>query len=339
MAELSVVIPVYNAEKYLPDCLASLEKQTIFEIMEIIFVNDGSTDTSPSIIRDFASKHGNVKTIDLENGGVSRARNTGIEAACGGFIGFCDSDDTLEETYYENLLAAVKRAGASFSFCGLTFDRAEGRRPQPPFFPEGEVLRGREGIRTFAEKMLTDGSQNSTVNKVFRASLIRDNGIRFPLGVKIGEDKRFVLDFLRVADSLVCAGGCGYYYRDVGSSAMHASDKMEKLLATFDDEVRAFTSLGIDAGEAVSGKSVFLFHEFADYLQRCRSASKSLFVSEAKRYFGNEALFRALEPGLGRVRANEGRIYSGIAAALARKSLPLLTAVIDVQLFINRERH
>lgn len=339
MAELSVIIPVYNSEKYLPDCLASLEKQTIFDRIEPVFINDGSTDSSPAIIREFASKHAGVRVVDLENGGVSRARNAGLEAASGEYVGFLDSDDTLEETYYENLLTAAERYGASFSFCGITYDRAEGMRPQPPFFPEGEVLRGSEGIKAFAEKMLTDGSQNSTCNKVFRASLVRDNGIRFPTGVKIGEDKRFVLDFLRVADTVVCAGGCGYYYRDVGSSAMHASDKMEKLLATFDDEVRAFTTLGLDADEVVSGKSVFLFYEFADYLQRCRSASKSLFVSEAKRYLKNEALFRALEPGLRRVRESEGRIYSGIAAALMKKSLPLLTAIIDVQLFINRERH
>lgn len=91
---LSFVVPVYNAEKYLPECLDSLLAQDISDY-EIVCVNDGSRDTSPEILRQYASKYGNIRILDKENGGVTTARNAGLESARGDYIWFVDADDFL----------------------------------------------------------------------------------------------------------------------------------------------------------------------------------------------------------------------------------------------------
>lgn len=93
---LSFIVPVYNTEKYLAECLDSLLEQDIpYEEYEIICVNDGSTDGSLDILRRYAEAHSNVIVVDKENGGVASARNAGLDAACGDYIWFFDSDDII----------------------------------------------------------------------------------------------------------------------------------------------------------------------------------------------------------------------------------------------------
>ena len=91
---LSIIVPIYNTEKYLEDCLQSILNQT-FSDYELILVNDGSTDSSPEICEQYAERDGRIRVIHKENGGVSSARNCGIEIAQGNYIWFVDSDDTI----------------------------------------------------------------------------------------------------------------------------------------------------------------------------------------------------------------------------------------------------
>jgi glycosyltransferase involved in cell wall biosynthesis len=101
MPKVSIVIPVYNVEKYLRQCLDSVVNQTLKDI-EIICVNDGSTDNSLQILEEYANKDDRIKIINKDNGGLSSARNAGLEIATGVYIGFVDSDDYIEiETYNE----------------------------------------------------------------------------------------------------------------------------------------------------------------------------------------------------------------------------------------------
>ena len=107
MAKISVIIPVYNVEKYLRQCLDSVINQTLKDI-EIICVNDGSTDGSLNILQEYANKDKRIKVISQENKGLSGARNVGIKSAKGEYIGFIDSDDWIDKTFYENLYKAGK---------------------------------------------------------------------------------------------------------------------------------------------------------------------------------------------------------------------------------------
>ncbi|MGN1399857.1 MAG: glycosyltransferase [Erysipelotrichaceae bacterium] len=103
MIKVSVIVPVYNVEKYLDKCLASLVNQTMKDEMEVIIVNDGSKDGSQSIIDEYCGKYSNFISVEKENGGIGSARNLGISLARGQYIGFVDSDDYVDEIMFEKL--------------------------------------------------------------------------------------------------------------------------------------------------------------------------------------------------------------------------------------------
>ena len=109
---LSFIIPIYNAERYLSECLNSLLAQDLVaDEYEIVCVNDGSKDGSLSVLRDFADRYPNIRIIDKENGGVTTARNAGLEAASGDFIWFIDADDLIQENILAKLKAMVPEGG------------------------------------------------------------------------------------------------------------------------------------------------------------------------------------------------------------------------------------
>ena len=116
--KLSVIVPVYNSEKYLYECLESIVKQT-YNNIEIIVVNDGSTDNSKVVIQEFLNKYDNIKFIDKSNQGVTLARLDGVKASSGDFIGFVDSDDYIHEDMYQVLMDNINNYDADVSACSV----------------------------------------------------------------------------------------------------------------------------------------------------------------------------------------------------------------------------
>ena len=114
MAKISVIIPVYNVEEYLERCLNSVVNQT-FKDLEIICVNDGSTDSSGEILQKFARKDARIKIIKRPNGGLSAARNTGLEVMSGEYFAFLDSDDWIDLNFYEKLYEKAKEFDADIA--------------------------------------------------------------------------------------------------------------------------------------------------------------------------------------------------------------------------------
>ena len=119
MKKISVIIPIYNVEDYLPQCLDSVIHQT-HENLEIILVNDGSTDSCTKICDEYAAKDNRIKIINQENGGLSVARNTGIRTATGDYIAFIDSDDWIVPNFCEILLITALENNAEMVECGFT---------------------------------------------------------------------------------------------------------------------------------------------------------------------------------------------------------------------------
>lgn len=115
--KVSVIVPVYNVDKYLEECLQSIENQTLKDI-EVIIVNDGSTDTSPAICKKFADKNGNFIYIEKENGGLMSAWLEGVNASTGDYIGFVDSDDSVMPTMFETLYNKAIETNADIVMCG-----------------------------------------------------------------------------------------------------------------------------------------------------------------------------------------------------------------------------
>ena len=336
MYKISVIVPVYKTEKYLPSCLESIATQTVFDKIQLILVDDGSPDNCGAICDEFAEKHGNVLVIHKENGGVSSARNAGLDAAQGEYLGFVDSDDTIAPYYYEKLLEAAEKNNCDMAFGSMTFLYKGEERKWSCWYPENTVL-GRKNIaEDYADRMLTNGDQNSACVKLFRKDIIETNSIRFPIDIKIGEDKMFVLEFLRYCNSVVCTGDNGYYYMDVGSSAMHSDKYITDLLASFDTEAELFIKLGIDSQQVYIKKSVYILEMLAVFLQRCYSNNSSQAKAAIKTSFENKELMDKIDLSLDYVKANNGRIYNMLADAFKKRSVTKTMIALAVQNIITK---
>lgn len=174
--DISVVVPIYNVENYLEQCLNSLLKQTLKNI-EIILVDDGSPDNSGIIADEYAKKYNNIKVIHQKNSGLGPARNTGILHASGEYVGFVDSDDWVEGSMYNNLLVKARESSADVVFGGhkdVINDKIARIKPHP-----------------FAEKIITDKNQILDIRKKLFGHAVDDTEVEaYPMRVWTGIYKR-----------------------------------------------------------------------------------------------------------------------------------------------------
>lgn len=175
---ISIIVPVYKVEAYLNRCVDSLLAQT-YDKLEIILVDDGSPDRCGEICDEYAEKDHRIRVIHKENGGLSDARNAGIEAARGEYLGFCDSDDWMEPDAYDTMLEFALReevklvCAGRYDVSGRTGERRLGLCP-----PETQVVSGEETVRRI---FLWEHMDSAAVDKIYHRSLFRE--IRYPLGM------------------------------------------------------------------------------------------------------------------------------------------------------------
>lgn len=202
---ISVIVPVYNAEKYLEHCVQSILDQT-YRDLEVILVNDGSKDGSLELCRRLALADERVIVLDGPNGGVASARNRGLDQARGEYVAFVDSDDWLAPDMYERLLAVLEEKDADIAECGAWFvpengDAAEKVAPQPM------LLEGTEACLAQYADVRT--SFQCPWNKLFRRSVIGD--VRYP-PYALGEDALFNGRVLLNTRKKILIEDCLYYY-------------------------------------------------------------------------------------------------------------------------------
>lgn len=210
---VSIIVPCYNVAAYLDQCMESLAGQSMEDI-EIICVNDGSSDHTAEILREWRDRDGRVRIIDQKNSGVSVARNSGMEAAVGEYIGFVDPDDMVERNMFQRLFTAAAEKDADVAVCGYhefcdcgDVDMPEsGWSPSAGFFPEEKAEQFRRG---------TPWSRcaGTVWNKLIRRKLLEENGLRFVPGLRQGEDLYFCLMLLTVAPRLLTIPDRLYHYR------------------------------------------------------------------------------------------------------------------------------
>ena len=183
---VSIIIPVYNVEQYLTACLDSVIGQT-YQNLEIILVNDGSTDGSPEICREYAARDQRIKVIDEENKGLSGARNAGIEAANGLYTLFLDSDDWVEPELVSRSVQVMEEKQADLVAFSLRTHYEDGREPEDWIIDEGDVslTSDEERLRYIATEYMTCGIRFEVWNKLIRTSLIREHHLRFEDNKKI----------------------------------------------------------------------------------------------------------------------------------------------------------
>ena len=202
---ISIIVPVYKVEKYLEKCVNSILKQT-YTNLEIILVDDGSPDKCGQLCDELAKTDDRIKVFHKENGGLSDARNYGVERANGEYIGFVDSDDYTHECMYEELYKAIKKSGTSIAECGVTRVYKNTLRPHY----EGEdyfLVLDREGyLKEYLENKRLYGSAWC---KLIHRDLAKK--IKFPTG-KIYEDAFYTLELLKTVDKYTLISGNYYYY-------------------------------------------------------------------------------------------------------------------------------
>lgn len=223
MCKVSVIVPVYKTdEKILRRCLECLTAQTFCDNMEIIVVDDGSPDNCGSICDEYAEKYSFTKVIHQENSGVSAARNAGLDAAKGDYIGFADADDYMQKDMYEAMYNCAVKYDADLVTTGYSKEKG-GKLTQYGCKCE-EQLDADEALKEF---LLCRNVDFTVWNKLFRRNAIEN--IRFELGQPIGEDKYFIFEVLRHGVDVVCSDICKYVYVQGEESAMRSDFSQKKL--------------------------------------------------------------------------------------------------------------
>ena len=217
MPKISVVVPVYNVEKYIKESIESLLKQS-FSDFELILVDDGSTDKSASICDFYASKDSRIKVFHKQNGGVSSARNLGIEKSVGEWIAFVDSDDYVDAKYLENLYKSAY--SCDLISCGFFVTNEFGEKMNSNVNPSGFFYQ-----KDIADVVNNDWIVTSPWAHLIKASLIKNNSIKFYENRSMGEDTIFVLSCLDKADCIRNIPELLYYYRTTPNSLLHPDER------------------------------------------------------------------------------------------------------------------
>lgn len=224
MPEVSIIVPVYNVEKYLKQCIDSILVQT-FGDFELILVDDGSPDKCPEICDEYAKKDGRVKVIHKENGGLSSARNAGMKIARGKYILFCDSDDYVNKEWCASLMDTALKVSDSFIF--------------------GQIIRVRDGIKYTQSitadlmnsipreeflKLHIEARAGFVWNALFCADILKEHSIEFSTKVVV-EDLPFCLEYIKHVSSLTFCESAEYYYVSHGQetqSTVYRQDMFRK---------------------------------------------------------------------------------------------------------------
>lgn len=211
---VSVVIPVYNVEQYLEECFSSVVKQS-YENIEIILVDDGSTDASGELADTLAAKDSRAFVIHKKNGGLSDARNTGISIAKGEYITFVDSDDWIDVEFIDKLAQLVISQGADVAQCDNTRDEGALQRGSGDTF----VLNGKDA---FKELIKFKTVSPTAWGKLYKTALFKNNNLKFPTG-RLHEDTAILYKLVYLAKKVAFINEALYYYRLNANSIMTAS--------------------------------------------------------------------------------------------------------------------
>ena len=207
MIKVSAIVPVYNVENYLRDCLDSIINQTLKDI-EIICVNDGSTDSSLAILDEYSKKDVRIKIVSQQNKGLGAARNAGMDIACGEYIGFVDSDDWIDLNYYETLYNAAVSQNADIARTSYDYNYQD------------KVV-----VENFLDKLLQDSydkkcdlkvNEHSVVvwNAIYKRSFLNKNNIRYYENINGVEDVTFTAQTTFLSTKTIPVIGTYYHHRD-----------------------------------------------------------------------------------------------------------------------------
>lgn len=229
---ISLIVPVYNTADFLRQCLDSILGQTLRDI-EVVCVDDGSTDSSADILEEYASSDSRIRVIHKENGGLVSARKAGIKEAAGEYIGYVDSDDWIEADMIERLYHVLLKENVDVVMCGRFEDTGNVSRPVYHGIPAGRYGK-QDLINIVYPNMIVNGAFfewgifPSVWDKLFRRKSIEKYQIDVDNSLVMGEDAACVYPALLNADSIYVLHDCFYHYRQSAESMVKHNDNGEK---------------------------------------------------------------------------------------------------------------
>ena len=228
---ISVVVPVYNVKDYLERCLNSLINQT-YKNLEIILIDDGSTDGSYKICQRFAKIDKRIKLFKQENGGLSKARNKGISKATGKYIGFVDSDDVISVRMYENLYEAIAKTNSEIGFCDYVCFTND------VVFDEEFSFEEMNRVAALKNLMIDKNITSHAVDKLYLKSLFDD--IRYPLGKKF-EDIDTTYKLIMKAENIVYVPHAlyGYYQRSNSITGVYSKETTKDFIQAINNRYKS----------------------------------------------------------------------------------------------------
>lgn len=281
MKKVSVVVPVYNAERYLGYSINSILSQTYTEI-EVILINDGSTDNSLKICNNYAHIDPRVKVVDIKNGGVGHARNIGIENASGYYLQFVDSDDVIAPDMIETFVHAIELYSKDIVFCGMKIVTLKDNNPEDIKECTSEGI-GRECVldrAVFFENMACllwkTAMLEGPCNRLYKMDIVKKNQLKFPEDISLGEDFLFNMDYYEKCNGVVLLEQKLYYYLQVNNQALTKKVRQD----LFENQMML-----IERFEALLEKNVVISKEERKYILNYTTAKviqciKALFQND-----------------------------------------------------------
>ena len=219
---ISVIVPIYNVEKYLERCVDSIVNQT-YKILEIILVDDGSPDNCPQMCDDYAKKDSRIKVIHKENGGLSDARNAGMAVATGEYISFIDSDDYVSDDFFECLMDAMIRENSDVAECSVVKFYEDNRFDE---FNDDLSVKTYDTQDAMSALIAENPFHQHVWNKLYKSELVRD----IPYAVsKLNEDEFWTYQVFGRANKVTRLNKTMYYYFQRSSSIMGVGYNIRRL--------------------------------------------------------------------------------------------------------------
>lgn len=272
---LSVIIPVYNTEKYIARCVDSIIHQHVNDL-ELIIVNDASSDKSMTIINQYVDQYKNIKCIDLDsNQGVGNARNIGLQNSTGKYVGFVDSDDWIDLKMYRSMIDLLESNDAEIAVCGIKNEYSNSKSSSFRYsYSEQNILSNRYALRILSKSIDIDISLSPIVcNKLYRHSFLKKHSLHF-LVDSFNEDDIFTFFSFLHAEKILLVPGVNYHYYQRFDSITHTFGKKH-----IDDLFDAFSI----AKKYLIENNLYISYrdEYSSFFEKCFSFMLSgMFKSE-----------------------------------------------------------
>ena len=340
--DVSVVIPVYNLENYLEECIVSLLAQSLTSC-EFIFVNDGSVDSSQIIIESFQAKDSRIKLINQENKGVSAARNAGISVAKGTYLSFVDGDDFVKPDFLEQLYSTAIQYGGQIITSNFNTQLDGKIISSKPIFETNKVFSATEIKQQIVPFFVEQDLMNTACNKLYNKELIHSNKIVFPVGITNGEDGLFNIQAFYKCDAAYFLDYNGYFYREVSGSATRNFKKNDYFKMALEKFELDYSQFGIEFKEQNIRllKSKRLINNLVSLLHIGLDSNNEMsFVDKKKSIttmISNETVQQVITEFWENLKSNKSKYHQFILYCIKKKSVFGLVLAVKYSNFRNRK--